>query len=218
MRRVLIGLVLILAVAGVTVATTQNNVSDKGTVVVYGSGVVYSQPDKAEVVIAVITENKSCEKAVEENAKIANNIYTKLKGLAEVRTKSYSVQPIYEDNELKGYRVVNRLVVVCKPEVVGKVIDIAICAGANKVDYVLFTVSDDKKKELYLEALEMAVEDAKAKAETVAMSLGLKSIKPVKVRVIDYTKPIYYAEAKGTPIKPSSVEVKANVEITYEFT
>ena len=57
-------------------------------------------------------------------------------------------------------------------ESTGSLIDAAFAAGANTLNGISFFASDTKEAET--EALKIAVEDAKAKAEVLAQASGLK--------------------------------------------
>jgi len=60
-------------------------------------------------------------------------------------------------------------------EIVGRLIDSAMQAGANNVNRLMFTLKDEQGAQL--EALRAASAKAKTKAEAIAASLGLKSVK-----------------------------------------
>lgn len=127
-----------------------------------------------------------------------------------------------------GYRVVHTLIVKSKDtQDVGKLIDAATSAGANEVNGITFTLSDEKKEEATMDALAKATTSAKNKADTIASALGLSvkkvvdisesSFNPVPYKY--YSTGVEVASATVTPtdIEPNSVAVSATVTVTFEI-
>ena len=214
-----------------------------GTIEVSGFGKVSVEPDEGHVIVSVEVEAAKASDAASKNAEIVNRVIAKIKavGVENVKTKSYRVEPIYQwveepiepvgknepskgvvkRSEIVGYRAYTSLEVVADPKMTGKVIDAAMEGGANRIDSVFFTLSDDARKEAYEAALRKAVGDAKSKAEVVAEELGIENYRISKVTVgYGYIpRPVYEAKAASaqTTIIPSEVEVSATVNLIYEF-
>lgn len=195
------------------------SVNTNTTVTVYGYGIVKHHPNLAIVSLSVETQDESCYKAVEDNAEITKRLQENLKIFGNVTTEYYRVYPVYKDDEISGYRVVHSLRIECDPNDVGKVIDRAVELGANRVNSIKFTFSDDLKEKLYAEALKEAMDDAFQKAYVVAGSLNAKSVEPKDVEVLQHYVP-YPIEYRvvGTPITPDQVEVVASVKVVYQLT
>ncbi len=217
MKKVIAILLTVVAVSFIAVNSLAKNEAYNGTLIVYGYGVISTDPNLAIIRLSVVTQDISCENAVRMNAEITSKVIESVKDLGNVTTEYYSVHPIYKNNTIYAYRVVNSLKIECSPKVVGKVVDKAVLAGANRIDSISFTLSDELKKELYLKALQLAVEDAEKKTKVVAEFLGLKDVKPSMIEV-KYSTPVPIVYKAETPIIPREVEVSASVKITYSFT
>jgi uncharacterized protein YggE len=108
-------------------------------------------------------------------------------------------------------------------DLVGRLIDNAMQAGANNVNRLVFTLKDEQTAQL--QALRAASAKAKTKAEAVAASLGLKIVRIVSVTEGErMVQPIFRqalaarAEAAPapTPVEPGTVEVRSTVSMTVE--
>jgi len=211
--------------------------SNNGTIEVSGFGKVSVEPDEGHVVVSVEVESKTASGAADQNAVIVNRVITKIKsvGVEKVETKSYRVEPIYQWVEepieqgkegvtkrsvIIGYKARTTLEIVAQPGLVGKVIDAAMSGGANRIDSVFFTLSENSRKSAYEKALRKAVEDAENKTRVVAEELGIGNYRISKV-VVGYGYIPRSIEAKTTlgrtTIIPSEVEVTATVNLVYEI-
>ncbi len=109
---------------------------------------------------------------------------------------------------------------------VGELIDTAVRAGVNKVNYISFDLEDPQQ--LKMQALEKAVEQASQKAEAIADSAG-KSVTDLYSIIeerTDYTpyraarevaEEALEADVAPTPIEPQEVEVRAAVTAKFTF-
>ena len=126
-------------------------------------------------------------------------------------------------------------------EKVGDVVDAALFAGANEIDDVTFTVSDDRQVELRDEAISDAVRRASADAASVADAMGVTIVGPLEIsttgsQFLPYRMHMSYdsgyegmmtieAVPKAAPmmmgsgpqIQPGDVTVSAQVTVVYEF-
>jgi len=151
-----------------------------------------------------------------------------------METSGYSMYPLrsYEAEEptITGYVVSNRLMVtVTDVDKVGDIIDTAVNAGANEVQSVSFTLSDDARQDAREQALENAVEAARSDADILAKKLDVTILGPVEVTtsggsvVTPYPVPYRavkeagYEMRESTPIMPSDISVTAYVQIVYQF-
>jgi len=193
-QRKLIAVFMCLAIllTGATVAQAaeeQQNVID-----VHGEGIVDAAPDRAELSLAIVTENADAGQAQAENAEKSARVIKALqqKGISEsdIQTQNYQLSPRYaqppkpleaarsvqlpvkEDApRIVGYTVRHQIRVNVKDlDMVGELMDLAVKNGANQISNVSFAVSDslNYKKQ----ALRQAVADARAKAEVLAGALG----------------------------------------------
>ena len=126
--------------------------------------------------------------------------------------------------QIVDYTAYNTLyVTVTDMDNIGAYIDAAFAAGANSLDYVDFSAAEtDEAAE---QALRLAVESAKAKAQVIADAAGVKLGDILEIRdVADwgvvgnelYAKNTIEADAgAGTGVKASMQTVSAVVNITF---
>lgn len=88
----------------------------------------------------------------------------------------YPIPPINDDNpQIVGYTVSQNLEIKVKPiDKVNNVIDLATANGANLVNGINFTFSDNLQKSLEKKAREQAVKEAKEKAQNLAQVAGIR--------------------------------------------
>jgi uncharacterized protein YggE len=228
-------LVICAALFNSAAAVTDGN--DDKVIHVSGTGMVKTDPDRVEISLAVETENPDVKIAQQENAIRMNQVIEALKaaGLTseDMKTTGYNIYPVtdYDGNSLWGkeakyYRVTNTLLITLTDiSKAGEVIDIAVKSGANRVNSVSFTLSDEKYETVRSEALIDAVEKAKADADVVSAALGVRIVSVKEVTVGQgYSPYLYsgvysdakgYAEAAPTPIEADTIDVTATVSVTY---
>ena len=193
-------------------------------------------PDLGIISVFVDTLKDSAEEAQENNAYIISEIKKNLRvaGLDEndLETVSFNVYPEYDwtDNGrvLKGYRATHSLdLTVDDIDSIGAYLDIVVKSGVNQINNIRFEIDDSTKKELQVEALQKATEDARVKAGAIASGLGKKVGKVVSIS--DSTvnvNPWFYkggamletADAAAiTEISFSDVEVRADVTAKFKL-
>lgn len=246
----LLGLAVLVIIAGATSAYfvqssstgTVNTAGGKeiqiNTINVAGTGTVTVPPDRAIVYLGVQTQSDDATATQKENSEKVERIVTALEDAGiqkdDIKTSGYSMYPLrsYESEEptITGYMVSNRLMVtVNDTEKVGDIIDIAVNAGANEVQSVSFTLSDDAKQELRAQALENAVKAARSDAEILARILDVTIQDTVEVTtsggsmVTPYQMPypvekeVSYDMGDSTSIIPGEISITAYVQIVYKF-
>jgi uncharacterized protein YggE len=148
---------------------------------VTGNGETKVTPDRALVYVGVQTKGRTAAIAGQENAKLANAILAAVRdaGIArdQIGTMNYSVQPNYRyypdgrKPELTGYDASNTVrVEVRSVDLVGKVIDAALGAGANNISGISFYAS--QMDSVRRAALAAATTDARLSAEAMAKAAG----------------------------------------------
>lgn len=114
---------------------------------------------------------------------------------------------------------------------VGSIIDTAVDGGADDVGRVTFTLSDEKRAELREEALQIAIEDARSEAETIAAEVGASISEATVVDaseggVSPVHRDVTFAagaatetagDGASTSVEPGDVTVSASVRIQYEM-
>ena len=202
--------------------------AEHNTMTLSGKGQVTAVPDLAMLRLGVLTSGENLVDVQNENAKISQAVLQSLQqlGITDIKTYEYEINKLYEYEDSKridkGYSVRNILEIKTDHlGQVGNVIDTAVYYGANIVDLIEFDVLE--KEGYYLDALDLAVENAIKKADTVARSIGLTNA-PVPTQIIEIgtipvtTRLLGSREgASATPIEPGSKQVEANVNIVFTF-
>lgn len=236
-------LALLVVVSMIALPVSAKDQFDERVIQTRATGEIITAPDRAEISFAVVIEDPDVRAAQRENAEKMDRCIQALKraGLTsdDMKTTGYSIRQVTknidpetgarlpDDRQVEVYRVTNTLLVTLKDiDRAGEMIDIAVDNGANHVNYISFTLSDEKQRSLRAEALQQAVKKSRADADVVALALGL-AIRDVKEVVIDpgyypVTRSAYDAamgipapEMVPTPIQPGDVTVTASVSISY---
>jgi uncharacterized protein YggE len=153
------------------------------TISVSGTGTVDATPDIARLSLAVQRRDVSMQVARDETVRVSKNFLALCKKLGipenKIRTSGLTIQPEYRWDEKEnkqvftGYFVQRQLQVEINDlDKLGNVIEGAIDAGVNEVSPP--ALDSSKAKELNRDALAAATADAKANAERIASSLGVK--------------------------------------------
>lgn len=238
--------ILILAISFIGVSfgkssvTEVSNVSSENTITVNGQGAISVKPNVAYINVGVEIQRKTAKEASDENAKIMNNIVQALFKLGikeeELQTVDYYISPVYNypENEppvLVGYMVRNNLRIKITKKLedgnldigfIGEVIDVATSNGANKISGLSFDVLN--KDELKLEAIKLAMEDAKKKAEVALSVVGEKIIGVSEINLQDvyFAFPVY-GETKQLlsettpPIFTGTETIQVTVTVRFIF-
>ena len=207
---------------------------ERSVVEVSGTAEVDVPADRARAIFAVETRAPSAAAASSSNAETMDDVIAALRGSGvpglEIETSGYALRPEYRmDQErvrqIDGYVALNNVhVTIDDVQAVGRVIDLAIGAGANRVAGLSFEAIDTEAARL--EALRMAVERATAEARAIASALGRELGEPLEVRggadVPGPPRPyeaasrmLMDAQAAPTPIEPGDQTVRATVSITF---
>ena len=203
------------------------------TIAVIGVGRASAKPNQAQLRLGARSQETTATEALAKNAESMNKVIEALKGMGipekDIETAYFSVYPRYSTygETIIGFEVSHMLsVTTMSLDKVGEIIDKAIGAGANSVEGIYFTFTEEKLQELNEQARQRAVEDAKAKAGTTAASLGVKIIGVASADETGYYPSPYYYEyrtfAYPAPIPtpspimpPTEVEVTITIRVTY---
>jgi uncharacterized protein YggE len=214
--------------SSVSTYTSNKEEPTKNTITVSGTGTVHSKPDQALITVGVRTEAKSAEDAQQENAKKMNSTIDALKadGISQdnIKTTSYRLEPVmkYDGTPvLVGYQAENMIQITLNDITgVGKVADIAVSAGANEVQSIKFTLTNDHLSSLRNDAIDAAIKDARQKAETTSRSLGVQLIGPSEVSLTTGYEPtpmVLAPKAAGTPVIAGELDISTTVQVVYQF-
>jgi uncharacterized protein len=192
-------------------------------------------PDRAMISVAVESQGTSAAKAGADNAAKQTRVIDAVKAAgiaaAQIRTSGYNVFPEYAQSDEKGprisgYRAHNTVQVEVRAiDLVGKVIDAALAAGATNIGGVsLFASNTDAPRK---EALQQAVAKARAEAEAVATASGgsLGPLAELAIEPVGGPQPIVRQEAMfsaragaaATPIETGEIVVQAMVRVRWQF-
>ncbi len=204
------------------------------TIAISGEGEVFAVPDIAKVSIGMQAEAKTVEVAQAENTKVMNAIVAGVKELGiedkDIKTNNYNINPKYDwtdgKSQVIGYYVNQSIEVkVRDTKNVSKVIQLAGEKGANQVSNLGFEIDDETG--LQSQAREVAIKDAKSKAEELAGSLGVKLGKVVSFSESNASEPqVYRAEmsfgVSKDAVSAPTVElgensIKSYVTIVFEI-
>ncbi|WP_216827808.1 SIMPL domain-containing protein [Alkalihalobacterium elongatum] len=201
---------------------------------VVGDGEVTATPDIVQITLGVRTDRENPNDAIEENARIANQIIQSLESLGipqeRIETKSYNVRPIYDFIEgksiLRGYEVEHLFdVMVTDINQVGEALSASAKAGANIVQGLQFKISNPL--EYYLQALSMAVQSSSRKANHIAGQMGITLTQPPISITEIRDEPVSVFQPEGMvlaatyattpPITTQDVVIRAKVSVVYSY-
>ncbi len=223
---------------GSVFAATPADEPDVHVIMTSAMGEVTAAPDQGEISLAVQTQNKDPKVAQQENAALMGKVQDALiaSGIPkeDLRTTGFSIYPIYEDQgtmfgrSVKLYQVTNTLLVTIHDVTkAGDVIDVAVANGANQVNSLTFSLSDEREQVYRNQAIQEAIAKTRADADTAAQAIGVSITGVKEVSIGSYSPPIFYAgaavskmEADGsammsTPIQTGELKVTAQVSVTY---
>lgn len=196
-----------------------------------GRGSASIAPDQAELTVGVVSQGHSANQAQAENARKSAAITQALKELgiaaSDIKTQNYSFHPNYNikegrSREITGYTASHSLRInIRNIAKAGKVVDAALNAGANEVNSLHYSVSDQSA--VRQEALGNAITDARSKADIIAKGLGCRiiGIKSVSentgyIEARSYSaNMLAVAKSADTAIEPGMLSLDANVHIEY---
>ncbi|MGD8281377.1 MAG: SIMPL domain-containing protein [Gemmatimonadota bacterium] len=198
---------------------------------VSGNASVSVPTDQAQVAFAMETRAETAAEAASANATAMDRVLSALRasdlpGL-DLETFGYSLQPQYSTDQqrvrtIAGYIAQNNVrATVDDVDAVGRLIDAAIGAGANRVASIAFSASDTD--EARAQAMTEAVRSARAEAELMAEALGYRLGPPLEIRGGAQRPgpvPMAFATAARvqevqTPIEAGDQTVTANVTIRF---
>jgi len=201
---------------------------------VSGEGRVSVAPDMALLSIGVSTKEDTVAAANSAVQAAMDRLLSSLKGNGivekDIQTSQFSISPEYDyqlsEPRLTGYRVTHMLQVkVRQIDQAGKVIDDSVEAAGDLVQVGSISLTVDDTTAMASQARELAMADAKAKAEELARLAGVELGKPISISESSYTPspPVMYdrafASAEAAPaatsISTGELEVVVSVQITY---
>jgi|SRR3989344_5557253 len=225
--------IIVLALLGINFFST---VSGNDTIRVMGQSSLDITPDMVSVYFTVETKDKSSQIARDKNAEIVAQLKKSLLDLGfsdkDIQTTNFN---LYEDKDYetgvsRGFMVTHSVIVKFSTEditKIGGVVDAGINSGAH-VNYIGFELSPQAHNDAKAEAIGLAAQDARLKAEALASGLDKNVGKLVSVSdsSFDYNPWIAY-RAEGasdsvvlkaaSDIAPSEQTISAQVTAVYRI-
>jgi uncharacterized protein YggE len=226
---------------GVSAATVQPvnlAVSNQQTGIwVNGVGKITVTPDLAMLTLGVSSQTNTVAEAQANAATAMDKIMKALadQGVAknDIQTNYFNIQQVtrWDDKSqiqvVIGYMVSNTVNAKLKDmEKVGRVIDAVVVAGGDltRINGINFSV--EKPEKLYQQVRELAMKDAKAKADQIASLSGVTLGKPTYVVENTYSpvsyQPTYLkmdavagGAAPSTAISAGEMDISLNVQVAY---
>lgn len=201
-----LSVMLLGVLAACTPFTGRSSADVNRSVSVNGTGRVTIVPDIAMVNIGVRTEAEVITDALDGNTTQANAIARVLQSLGveekDIQTSNFNIYPNDRWNPMTGeiegrtFVVENTVSVIVRDlSSLGKVLNAVVEAGANSIYGITFDVED--RSAAVAEARDLAIQDAKAKAVTIAESAGVQLGDLISISVSEGYFPMPYFDAKG---------------------
>jgi uncharacterized protein YggE len=229
---------MVAATCGSTSTTVQNAEDQDRGISVGGQGKVQGSPDIASISLGVSALANTVAEARTQAATSLTAMIESMKadGIEEddIQTNQLSIQPEYDYTDgrqlLRGFRVSNTVTARLREiDRTGEVVDEAVEAGGDNTNINGIGFSIENPDELERQARELAVADARARAETLAQASGVTLGNPITISESSYVPPMYYSGAEiaadtgaggplpSTPIESGELDVIVDVSVTWEI-
>ncbi len=203
---------------------------------VNGTGSVSLQPDIVKISIGMDTEREDVQDAINENTQkveaVKNALFAEGLTEADIKTTSYSLYSspkYYRDNSAGPGEYIYTVTYYAEITLndiskLNPALDAAVNNGATSINGITYDSSE--RETAYDQARDLAIDDARAKAEKIAEKLGVTLRNVDSVTVNDYDLGYPYAlssagmggGAAGTPqINPGLVDVSVSVNLSFTY-
>ena len=211
-----------------TILLTSPSATSGGTldagVISSGDAIVSKRPDLALISVAVDAQAPTATAAQQGLATKAAKLIARIKVLGvadkDINTAGYSIGPNYTPNgTIDGYRANEQLLLKWhNVDTVGKTLDALVQEGGATQIGVGFTLADSKAAQA--EARNLAIADARTRAQAMATAAGVKLGKVVRVR--DVTSPSYPSAGfasvnagSASQVPVGQLDVRVSVEVAF---
>lgn len=212
--------------------------ADVPSITVAGHGQVQATPDRAVVRIGATAQAEQASDAQKQVNAILQDTLGRLKqlGIAEerIRTTEITLQPVLAERfqppgvepkepRIVGYRATNLIQVESDDlKLVGRIIDAAVAAGANRVESISFELKNDLQARQ--QAMKQAVQEARSKAQAIAEAMGVQlgaiyeavEGSPYVARPQVGLARAALAEV-ATPVQPGQLNIDAYITLRYRI-
>lgn len=240
------GTVTTAALAGCIGSAQTGSDDEVRTLTVRKSGEVTAEPDLALISVSVEATGDTAGAVRDELSTRSDELYTGLldAGVSEdsittgrfsireridrrrIEQREGSAQSGAEFEEYSRYVGTHSFrIELSEIESVGSIIDTAVDSGADSIDGITYTLSDEKQAELRETALESALDEARSEAAFIATEVDASIIEVASVDTSDSgVSPVHrnveYAAADSsgsTELQPDDVTVRATADVTYRI-
>jgi uncharacterized protein len=199
-----------------------------------GHGEVRTTPDIASISVGVITNSETATAALDANNKNMQAVLDALKaaGIAarDIQTSNLMVSQRYENRsdgssqpQTAGFDASNNVNIVIRDlDVLGKILDQVVNAGANQVNGISFGIEKEEPK--LDDARKLAVKEARRKAELYAAASGVVLGKVLTISENAAYQPqsgaVFKARAESAdsvPIAQGEQVLAVDVNVTWEI-
>jgi uncharacterized protein YggE len=204
----------------------------QAVIVTNGEGLVKRAPDRAWVMIGAESRARTAQEAQRLNTDAMTAVNERIKAAGipadAIQTTGYNLQPEFDyvngKQTLRGYVARNQVQVrVDALPKTGDVIAAAVATGATNVSGVRFDLKDREGVER--EALRVAVQDARLRANAMATGAGVNIDRVIRVEeqrdMMDGPRPmqmnmamVRQDSAQAVPLEAGEIEVRARVTLT----
>lgn len=208
-------------------------------VVVSGEGEAAVAPDIAIVSLSVMRDAPTAREALDQNNKAVADVIAAMKeaGVAarDLQTGGLNINPRYvypqggsgeEQPRIVAYQVTNTLTVRVRDIArVGEIVDRSVTLGVNQGGSIAFT--NDDPSAARTEARRLAVEDAVARARTLAQAAGVDLGPIIEMSEQSYAQPPMAiaagrafrmeAQADAVPVEAGENVYRVQVNVTFEL-
>ena len=205
------------------------------SIVTTAQGEARVMPDRATIIIGVETKAATSQAAGAENARRQSAVIDTLKGLgipaAHIRSADYTVYPerVWDNDgrqaRITGYIARNTVEVRLEDLArVGPAIDAALARGANTINSLQFESS--KADSARREALAVAVRQARADADAMAVAAGRCIFDVIELSTSEMVRPLMRMEmaaagraqdVANTPIEPGEQTITVTVQGRWQL-
>jgi uncharacterized protein YggE len=211
-------------------AEAQTQAVEPPTVAVSGEGVVNGVPDRASIAVSVESRAVSQRDAQSRTAGVMKAVQDRLRalGVAADAVRTTNVNLFVDADYVNGRRITKGYVSTNAVDVridaierVGEIVDAVVAAGATSVGEVRFDFKN--RAGLEREALKLAVQDARARAD--AMAAGAARVIDRVLRIEEHGVPapmpmplramaMKESAMADTPVAAGQMEFRARVTLT----
>ncbi|MFW6282649.1 MAG: SIMPL domain-containing protein [Minisyncoccales bacterium] len=238
---IIVSAVIFLALVGLF--TIYPTLPETNTMKGNGEASIDVMPDLVTINFNIKTKANTSKEAAEKNSEISDELITNLlkEGFerSDIQTQNYDIRQEYEWTESreripKGFVATHTIKVkmpTAQSDKIGSVIDAGVDANAT-ISHINFELTSESENQYKAEAIKLATEDAKTKAEAIAEGLDKNLGKLVSVQQTDFNYQPWRAysmdaeadvateetkEQIQTSIQPSEQEISARVTATFKL-